>query len=79
MRACDGLWRSQTSFVKKRRNPNLNPFQSTNSSLFILLLFFILCGGDDFDTTQLLLALALFSSLDLTTNACTTQTTCSLT
>ena len=56
----------------------MNPFQSTNGMLFTLMLIFILCGGDDFDTTQLLLTLALFSSLDLATDA-TTTTTCSLT
>lgn len=51
----------------------MNPFRCANSTLFTLLLFFILCGGDEFDTTQLLLVLALFSSLDLATD--TTETT----
>ena len=41
----------------------------------MLLIFFVLCGGNEFDTTQLLLVLALFSSLDLSTDVTTTTTT----
>lgn len=38
-------------------------FGNIDKNLLLLLLLFVLMGHDDFDTTQLLLALALFSTL----------------
>ena len=42
----------------------------TDSGIFLLILVFIFIGGDSFDSTQLLLVLALFSTL------CTTRFSC---
>ena len=44
-----------------------NLFRS-DKTLLLLLLLFVFLGNDDFDTTQLLLSLALFSTLDLDDN-----------
>lgn len=41
-----------------------------DSGILLLILLFVFMGGDSFDTTQMLLALALFSTL------CRTRFTC---
>ncbi len=52
-------------------------FSGCNNMVLPLILLFIFTGGDTFDTTQLLLTLALFSTIDedtLCPNNITTST-----
>lgn len=48
---------------------------SSDNQILLLILLFVFLGGNSFDTTQLLLTLALFSTTNCNSCGCSTTST----